>query len=277
VVQSIGSAWFADGIYSLWLVPLALAGAYFVVPKVSGRALPSYEAAPLAFWILIIVGTWTGCRHLVGGPVPAWVPTMAVVGYSMLLYHYVVIALNLRIAFGAPGTAVKFVQFGLVAYLVSGLWAFAMAFRSVAAQVQFTFVTTAQEQLSFYGAVSMFFFGAIYFMVPRLTGRAWASGALVSGHMAAVMLGVAGSVAALALAGAVQSSMLMDAKVTFPEIFHQLRTPLLLNSAAQLLLLSANLLLLVNFCRTACVCCEEPAVANGELFRRPSGMEASVS
>lgn len=277
VVQSIGAAWFGDGAYSLWLVPLALAAAYYIVPRVSGRALPSYEAAPLAFWLLVIVGTWTGGRHLVGGPVPAWVPTMAVVGYSLLLYHYVVVALNLRVAFGASGTAVKFVQFGLVAYLLGGLWAFAMAFRSVAVQVQFTFVTAAHEQLSLYGAVSMMFFGAIYFMVPRLTGRAWASGALVSGHLVAVMLGVVGSVAALAMAGGVQSSMVADAKSAFPEILLQMRTPLLLHSAAQLLLLAASLLLLVNFCRTACPCGDEPAAATGEIFRRPSGMEASVS
>jgi cytochrome c oxidase cbb3-type subunit 1 len=138
-------------------------------------------------------------------------------------------------------------------------------------------VTAAHEQLSLYGAVSMMFFGAIYFMVPRLTGRAWASGALVSGHLVAVMLGVLGSVAALALAGAVQSSMLADAKTPLPEILLQMRTPLLLHSASQLLLLAASLLLLVNFCRTACACGEQPAVASDNLFRRPAGMEGTVS
>jgi cytochrome c oxidase cbb3-type subunit 1 len=79
VVQSIGAAWYAQGVLSLWLFPLALAGAYYVVPKVDGRALPSYESAPLSFWTLIVFGTWTGGRHLIGGPVPAWIPTMAVV------------------------------------------------------------------------------------------------------------------------------------------------------------------------------------------------------
>src|SRR2546421_701965 len=78
-VQAIASAWYAQAAWSLWLAPLALAGAYYIVPKVAGRVLPTYESAPLGFWTLIFVGAWTGGRSLIGGPVPAWIPTMAIV------------------------------------------------------------------------------------------------------------------------------------------------------------------------------------------------------
>jgi cbb3-type cytochrome oxidase subunit 1 len=44
-----------------------LAAAYYVVPKVTGKALPSYEFAPHAFWCLLLLGAFTGGRHLVGG------------------------------------------------------------------------------------------------------------------------------------------------------------------------------------------------------------------
>ncbi len=43
------------------------------------RVLPSYEFAALGFWCLIFVGGLTGGRHLLGGPVPAWIPSVAVV------------------------------------------------------------------------------------------------------------------------------------------------------------------------------------------------------
>jgi cytochrome c oxidase cbb3-type subunit 1 len=276
VVQSIGAAWYADGLYSLWLAPLALAGAYFIVPKIAGRALPNYEVAPLAFWLLIFVGTWTGGRHLVGGPVPVWVPTMAIVGYALLVYHYVVVALNLRIVFGSGGTALKYVRFALLAYLLSGLLAFATSFRGVAALTQFTFVAPALEQLALYGAVSMFFFGTIHFMVPRLIGRPWASAGLTSAHAVTIMIGIAGSVIALLAAGLTQGQLLLDPKVGFAEIFQQLRLPLLINTAAQFTMLAANLLLVVNFFRTVLVCGDEkPAEAN--LFRPPSALEVPAS
>ncbi|MDQ1257224.1 MAG: hypothetical protein QG656_1827, partial [Candidatus Hydrogenedentes bacterium] len=136
VVQAIGASWYGQGVLSIWLSPLALAGAYYVVPKVAGRTLPSYEAAPLAFWILIFVGTWTGGRHLIGGPVPAWIPTIAVVGHGLLLFHYVVVALNLRIVLDATGPAIRFISFGLVAYLASGLFETIASFRTMAVHTQ---------------------------------------------------------------------------------------------------------------------------------------------
>ncbi len=277
VVQAIGAGWYAQGVLALWLFPLALAAAYYVIPKVTGRALPSYEAAPLGFWTLIVVGTWTGGRQLVGGPVPAWIPTIAVVGGALLLFHFVICAINLQPVFTGRGTALRFFRFGLVAYVLAGVLALLTSFRGVALHTQFTFVDAALNQVSLYGAVSMMFFGAITYLVPRLTGRAWASPALLAGHAALVKLGVLISVGALVVAGLTQGGLLLDAKVTFPEIFDQVSVALLINTAAQFVLLGANLLLLVNFARTACVCGEPVPAAAPDLFRQPATVEAPAS
>ena len=48
-VQAIAAGWYAQGVWTLWLAPLALAGAYYIVPKIAGRVLPTYESAPLGF------------------------------------------------------------------------------------------------------------------------------------------------------------------------------------------------------------------------------------
>ena len=79
VLQAVADGWYAQGLWSLWLAPLALAGAYYVVPRVTGRLIPSYDAATLGFWCLVFVGPWTGGRHLIGGPVPAWISSIAIV------------------------------------------------------------------------------------------------------------------------------------------------------------------------------------------------------
>ena len=275
-VQAIAAGWFAQGAWTLWLAPLALAGAYYVTPKVAGRVLPTYESAPLGFWTLIFMGAWTGGRHLIGGPVPAWIPTMAVVACSLLAFHYLVIALNFRILFGgAGGTAIKFIRFGVVAYLLVGLVELVTSFAGVAVKTQFTFLATAIEQLGLYGGISMMLFGAIYYMVPRLTGNAWASSGLTVGHRVLVTVGVLLMVITLAVAGSTQSAELLDAKVPVGDILVRIRTSLLLVTGAQVVLLAANLLLLVNFCRTACGC--KTIVASAPLFRQPATLEAHVS
>ncbi len=278
-VQSIAAGWYTQAAWSLWLAPLGLAGAYYIVPKVAGRVLPTYESAPLGFWTLMFVGAWTGGRHLVGGPVPAWIATMAVVAYSLLIFHYLVIVLNFRIALKAGGTALKFIRFGLVAYMLVGIIELITSFRVMAIQTQFTYLATALEQLGLYGGISMLFFGAIYYMVPRLTGSPWASAGLATGHRVVVILGVLLSVVALAFAGYTQGAALMDAKNSFASIFEQVRGALLVNTAAQIMLIGANLLLLVNFARTACCCCccpKDVAPATN-LFRQPSTLEAHAS
>jgi hypothetical protein len=63
--------------------------------------------------------------------------------------------------------------------------------------------------------------------------------------------------------------------VGLAHIFTSVRLPLLINSGAQILLLGGNLLLLVNFVRTACVW--RPSTA-ATLLESPLGkVEAHVS
>jgi cytochrome c oxidase cbb3-type subunit 1 len=274
-VQAVAAGWYAQGAWTLWLAPLGLAAAYYVVPKVTGKTLPSYEFAPHAFWCLLLLGAFTGGRHLVGGPVPAWIGSLAIVSCSLLLFHYFVVLLNLRGAFTGGGTALKFIAFGVAAYVAGGFLDAITAFRSVASFAQFTYLDAAQQQLALYGGCSMMLFGAIYFAVPRLTGQPWASALLVSGHRVLAMIGVGLLVTGLAAAGKTQGHDLLDAKVTFAEIATHTRTSLLAVVGAQSILLLGNIILLVNFCRSASACCCASAPAESP-FRQPSAMEASV-
>jgi cytochrome c oxidase cbb3-type subunit 1 len=261
ILQAVGAAWYAEAVIFLWLAPLALACACYLAAKLTGRVLPSYEAAPLAFWMLIVVGTWSAGRHLVGGPVPAWIPTMAVFSFSMLLYHFAVVALNLRPVFGLGGPVGGALKFGVGGYLLFGVIAFLACFRGVALRTQYTHFASATEQLFLYGSVSMILFSAIYFLVPQVLGRGWSSSALSSGHLAGARIGVVLSVVALGWAGISQGAMLLEPKTGFGEIASSVRSYLLINTGAQLLLLASNLLLAINFLRSVCSCCQNSSVS----------------
>lgn len=260
VLQAVVAGWFAQGLWTLWMAPLALAGAYYVVPRVTGRTLPNYDAASAGFWCLLLVGGWTGGRHLIGGPVPAWIATVAIVTSVLLLFHYIVVVLNLRAALAGGGMALRYIAFGVAAYALGGLADAVTAMRGVAVLTQFTFFDQAQEQLALYGGVSMLLYGTLYFAVPRLTRRPWASGALVRGHFALAATGVVILVASLAVAGLGQGRDLNDPAVAFSAIAQHAQPWLLGATAAQLVLLAGNLLLAVNFIQTA-GCPSEPEEA----------------
>lgn len=275
-VQAITAGWFAQGAWTLWLAPLALAGAYYIVPKTAGRVLPSYDFASLGFWTLLFVGAWTGGRHLIGGPVPAWVSTVGIVAAGLLLFHYLIVFLNLRVVTSSEGNAAAFVRIGIIVYLLVGVLDMITSFRAIAVQTQFTFLATALEQLGLYGAISMMFFGAIYYMVPRVVGAPWASGAMVSGHRVIVILGILMLVGGLTAAGMMQAGDLLNSKAAFADIIARIRTPLLIVTGAQMVLITANLLLLVNFLKTATANVRGDVRAQN-LFRQPSVLEASAT
>ena len=262
VLQAIVEGWFAQSLWTLWMAPLALAGAYYVVPKVTGRVLPGYDLASLGFWCLLFIGGWTGGRHLIGGPAPAWISTIAIVTSTILLSHYIIVFLNLRGAFGGRGTALKFIAFGLAAYVLGGFVDALTAMRVVALTTQFTWFDEAQRQLAMYGGVSMMFFGTLYFALPRLTGRPWASSCLLRGHLALSAIGIALLVVSLGAAGLIQGRELNDAAKSFAAIAADTRPWLVAATAARALLLLGNLLLALNFLRTAgCCCCCRPKAA----------------
>jgi cytochrome c oxidase cbb3-type subunit 1 len=271
VLQPIVAGWYAQSAWTLWLAPLALAAAYYVVPKVTGKVMPSYEFASLGFWCLIFVGGLTGGRHLVGGPVPAWIPSIAVVSCALLMFHVFVVLLNLRGAFSGKGTALKFIAFGLAAYALGAAVDALTSFHSIAAHTQFTFFDEAQRQVALYAAASMILFGAIYYALPRITGKAWLSPVLVRLHLVLTVAGILLLVGSLTMAAVIQSQDLLDAKVDFADISHHTHVWLQAASAAYGMLLLASIAVVVNFIGTACrvMNISEPAV-----FDAPPAVEA---
>ena len=247
-MQAVVAAWAGQNVLSLWLGPLALAAAYYLVPKITGRTLAAYDLAAWGFGVLLVVGPWTGGRHLVGGPVPAWVPTVGIACSLLLLFHFMVVAINLRDALGNPtgSTALRFVALGVAAYILGGLVDAASAMRGIAEFVQFTYFAEAQTMLAILGGFTLPVFGAIYFLTPRVTGKAWGSDGLIKLHLGAAGLGLLLLVGGLAGAGVKQGLELNDAGNTFAVIFESVRPWLLVANAGVGLQLLGGVFLAVN-------------------------------
>jgi cytochrome c oxidase cbb3-type subunit 1 len=252
VLQPIVAAWYAQCAWTLWLAPLVLSVAYYVVPKVTGRIMPSYEFASLGFWTLVFVGGLTGGRHLLGGPVPAWIPSLAVVSCALLLFHTIIVFLNLKgAAFGGTVSS-KFMTIGLAAYILGAAVDALTSFHGIALHTQFTLFDEAQKQLALYGAATTILFGGIYFALPRITGKAWFSRALVKAHLGLTVTGITLLLVALVLASVTQSQELLDKNIPLGDIASHLHVWLSAAVVAQVILLVGNLAFVANFYLTSC-------------------------
>ena len=112
---------------------------------------------------------------------------------------------------------------------------------SVNVVTNFSDVTRGLNLLGYYGFFSMTAFGAVYYIVPRLTGKEWPSACLISWHYWLATTGVIFGVSVLLLGGLIQGFALQDVGVTFKSSMDFVNPFRLMAALAALLIVGANL------------------------------------
>ncbi|MGJ8678432.1 MAG: cbb3-type cytochrome c oxidase subunit I [Akkermansiaceae bacterium] len=212
--------WFAHNALGLWFTPIALAAVYYLIPKVIGKPIHSYYLSMIGFWSLAFFYAWAGMHHLIGGPFPAWLISASVVASVMMFVPVITVAINQHSTMKGHFAALKwsptlrFVVFGGISYTIVSFQGSMMAIRTINEITHFTHYTVAHSHLGAYAFASMVFFGAIYYMMPRLLEREWPSAWLIKGHFWCCAIGVIIYFVSLTIGGWLQGIEL-NAKDTF--------------------------------------------------------------
>jgi len=256
VVQAITNAWYVNGIYGLWFTPLAIAAAYYFLPKITGKPIHDYYLATIGFWWLVITSAFAGGSRLIGGPVPSWVATLGAVANFMLVVAVIIILKNflgtLRGNFGALKNSItlKFIVVSIAGFALASVMNFALSTRSFAMTTQFTLIPELRDWLIVYACFSTAMFGAAYFIVPRVLGVAWQSSVLVGAHFWASLVGIIVLVVGLGYGGW-QQGQLLNGDAPFSAITAALKPWLMLRSIALMVLVIGHFAFVLNFVWTA--------------------------
>jgi len=181
-------AWYVSNLIYFWMAPVALAVAYYIIPKISGRPIYSYPLALVGFWVLAILSGWTGFSRFMGGPFPAWMPAVSGAATIFILLAIVATVANLLLTLKGCTKLWEYspsLRFTVVGMLMLAVYAVLSAMSSTfvfGKHLQFTHFVAGLDALAFYGFFSMTMFGAFYFIVPRITGSEWPSGARIRTH-----------------------------------------------------------------------------------------------
>jgi cytochrome c oxidase cbb3-type subunit 1 len=273
VLQALVNAWYVHGLYGLWFIPMALAAAYYFLPKILGRPIANYYLAPLAFWWLAITTSFACGSRLIGAPVPVWISTLGAVANYLLVVPVVIIVLNLfgtlsgRYGTLSGSVTLRFIFLSMLGFVGAAVLNFALSLRGFAQVAEFTLLFGLRDWVIFYACFSTAMFGAAYFILPRLTEREWLSPALVKAHFGATVLGVVVLTAGLAYAGWKQGVMLNNKDVPFAAITQMLAGWHAFQSVLLGLLLLGHLAFAINFAWIACPV-RLPGMAPAE-FRNP--------
>ena len=215
--------WFGHNVLGLFYTPLALASIYYLLPKLIGRPIQSYNLSLLGFWGLAFFYGQVGGHHLIGGPVPGWLVTLSIVQSMMMILPVAAFTVNQHLTLKGHLSALRhsptlqFLCLGGLMYTASSLQGSFEALRSMNAVTHFTHYTVAHAHLGLYGFVSMVFFGAIYFVVPRITGRDWPWPRLIAAHFWLAAIGIAIYFVSLSIGGWLQGSAMLDESRGFME------------------------------------------------------------
>jgi len=214
-VMSAGiNGWYISNLIYFWFAPVALASAYYLVPKIAGRPIHSYPLARVGFWALAILAGWTGFNRFVGGPFPAWIP--AVSGAATLFIIIAVVAAGSNFWLTLKGKeklweyspTLRFTMFGVLMFVFYVVLNGLSSFFSFSKVLQFSHFLVGLDTLAVYGFFSMSAFGAIYYIVPRVTGCEWPSPSLIRNHFWFSTYGIATVVLTMLVGGFAQSGQM---------------------------------------------------------------------
>ena len=221
VQQASMNWWFGHNVLGLWFTPIGLASAYYLIPKILGKPIYSYNLSLLGFWSLAFFYSQVGGHHLIGGPVPTWLITMSIVQSMMMIIPVFAVTVNLHMTvFGnfkalVYSPSLRFIVLGMMLYTAASVQGSLEALRSVNTVTHFTHFTVAHAHLGLYGFFSMVMFGAIYFIMPRVMNWEWPYPKLISLHFWLVFIGFLIYFIWLSIGGWLQGLAMLDPNQPF--------------------------------------------------------------
>jgi cbb3-type cytochrome c oxidase subunit I len=212
---------FGHNTVGLWITPLAIAVAYWIIPRVTGTPLWSHTLSLLGFWALLAIYTHTGGHHLIQAPVPLWIKVLGVVDSICMLIPVFTFLVNvwlpLRERWGRIHADIggKFVFAGTVFYALTCIQGPLQSLPSIQRVTHFTQWVVAHAHLAVFGFGGMIAMGAIYHILPLATGRKIYSRRIADLQYWVMLIGVIGFFLVLTVAGLLQGHAWLNGEMVY--------------------------------------------------------------
>jgi cytochrome c oxidase cbb3-type subunit I len=246
---AVGS-WYGSSLVYLFLVPMGLAAGYYVIPKVVGRPIHSYSLAQGGFWGLAVLGGWTGLQKFIGGPFPQVWSGISILAQWLLLVPIVMVGANHYLTVrGQHGKvhsspSMRFTFGGSIFLGIASLVAAGAA--GLPGLSAFTQVQDATQFLFVYGFFGFSMFGAIYFIMPRLTGCEWLSSKFIRLHFWFNVYGVGTILVVMLTAGLTQAQSIGTWDDSVISLFDNVRGYFIGRTLGWMVILFANIVFVLH-------------------------------
>lgn len=270
--------WFyGHNVLGYWFTPIGVGAVYYLLPKLTGNPIWSHKLSMIGFWMLMFVYGPTGAHHLVNGPVPYWLQTVAIAFSITLIIPVWTVLTNFYGTMAGKWGAVKesvplkFTVTAMVFYFITCFQGPMQSLRSVSTIVHFTTWVVAHAHLAVLGTFSFIMFATIYYALPRLINRDIWSVKLQEWHYWLSLIGFTLFFVSLTIGGLVQGSLwAMNQSAVFIASVDAMLPYNIVRAAGGAMILLGQLLFIYNIYKTATAggrftaTTGDPAVAVGE-------------
>lgn len=250
MTQAIVAWWYSGNLNLVWFGLVGLAVIFHFTQEFMKRALYSQHLVSFTFWTIILFASWSGIPG--SAPLPAWIPALSRIATVLTLVTVLSFAVNIQKTCGHGCSqkenppAGKFIAFGAMAFVVSWLMNVVAAVPGVGLYTNFTWFTVAQWQLNIFGFAGMALFGAIYHIVPQVTGIEWPCAKSLRRHFWFAAAGIILIALPLAIGGLIEGFNWQNTKLSSVDVAKNALNFLRISTVGEVLILLGNLMLLGN-------------------------------
>ena len=169
--------WYGHNAVGFFLTGGFLGMMYYFLPKQADRPIWSYRLSIVAFWSFVFTYIWAGPHHLHYSAIPDWVQSLGMVmSLILLLPSWGTMVNGIMTMSGAwqkilTNPSLRFTSLALAFYGLATFEGPMMAIKSVNVVSHFTEWTVGHVHSGALGWNAFVTFGALYYLVPVISGR----------------------------------------------------------------------------------------------------------
>lgn len=251
-------AWFyGHNILGFFFTPLAVAAAYYIIPIACRAPLYSHTLSLIGFWSILLLYSHIGTHHLIQAPAPTWLKVVAITGSVGMIVPVMTVLVNLwltmkdRLGYLYSDIGGKFVLVGTVWYLLTCLQGPLQSLPYVQRLTHFTNWVIAHAHMGVFGFSGSIAFGAMYFILPRITGKPLYSKKLAEIQYWLFLVGMIGFFTVLTTAGLIQGNGWLNGETVY-RILPQIHLYMILRASLGILLIGGAVLGVYNIAMSIC-------------------------
>jgi cbb3-type cytochrome c oxidase subunit I len=167
--------WIHDAV-GLFVTPLAVSMAYYIIPAVTRRPIYSHFISMLGFWLLFFIYPLNGTHHYVYSAIPMSAQRGAIIASVYLGFDVILVVTNLLLSLrGSSGKvgadiSLRFIWFGVVSYLIVSLQGSMQSIMPVNRFIHFSDWVIGHSHLAMIGFASFSAAGALAHIWSNMPG-----------------------------------------------------------------------------------------------------------